>query len=85
MRPADDNPKAPTVSNLDGTDMTLTRAAQPLDPVDEPLANLTAALLGRGFTVRKQRHGSLVVRNPAGEPAQDNPRGRLLSPGLRQE
>lgn len=46
---------------------------------------LTAMLTMRGLQVRRQREDSLVVRNPAGGPDGSDHRGRLLSPGLRQE
>jgi hypothetical protein len=45
---------------------------------------LAAVLTAGGLNVSQQRCGSLVVRNPAGEPEADDRLGRLLSPGLRQ-
>jgi hypothetical protein len=46
---------------------------------------LVGELEARGLVAQLHRHGTVRVRNPAGEPDKDDPRGQLMSPGLRQE
>ena len=46
---------------------------------------LVEALTGHGLVAQMQEGGVVRVRNPAGEPDTDDPRGQALAPGLRQE
>ena len=51
----------------------------------EPALALVAALEGRGLVASVAGHGAVRAENPAGQPEKDDPRGRALGPGLRQE
>ncbi|GAA2162088.1 hypothetical protein [Actinomadura napierensis] len=51
----------------------------------EPALALVAALEGRGLVATVAGHGAVRAENPAGQPEKDDPRGRALGPGLRQE
>jgi hypothetical protein len=64
------------------------------EPVNSPLGAadpneaadaLAAALEVRGLVAVIRGHGAVEAVNPAGEPDTDDPRGQVLSPGLRQE
>ncbi|MFD0900570.1 hypothetical protein [Actinomadura sediminis] len=46
---------------------------------------LAKEVQARNLEVVAVRAGSVRVRNPAGEPDQDDPQGQAFSPGLRQE
>jgi hypothetical protein len=46
---------------------------------------LVAALEGHGLVAQAWGHGTVRARNPAGDPAPDDPRGQALSPRLQQE
>ncbi|QXJ20944.1 hypothetical protein AGRA3207_001744 [Actinomadura graeca] len=46
---------------------------------------LVAELERRGLVAEVMGHGAVRVRNPAGEPDPDDPRGQAFAPGLRQE
>ena len=46
---------------------------------------LVEALRARGLVAEVWGHGAVRVRNPAGEPDSDDPRGQAFAPGLRQE
>lgn len=51
----------------------------------EATTALVTALQTRGLTATFTRHGSVLAKNPAGEPAAHDRLGQLMSPGLKQE
>ncbi|GLW65537.1 hypothetical protein Arub01_37810 [Actinomadura rubrobrunea] len=53
--------------------------------VDERVAALVTALNARGLAGKADKDGAVLAANPAGEPDGGDPRGRAMSPGLRQE
>ncbi|MCP2340588.1 hypothetical protein [Actinomadura rupiterrae] len=46
---------------------------------------LVVELAARGLVAKVRGHGAVWARNPAGEPAPDDPVGTAASPGLSQE
>lgn len=55
------------------------------EPWRQAALALVEALQARALVAEVWGHGAVRVRNPAGEPDTDDPRGQAFAPGLRQE